>query len=128
MASPISAGNRRLTKAGLHRLPARPHVLIGRDDDLEVSCALILRGDVRLVTVTGPPGVGKTRFAIELASCIASEFDDGAVFVDLAPLRDSALVLDAVAQALGVLDHPDRPPLERLQRHLEDRNMLLLLD
>jgi non-specific serine/threonine protein kinase len=63
-----------------------------------------------------------------LASSVASEFDEGAVFVDLAPVRDPALVLDAVAHALGVLDHPDRPPLQRLQRDLGDRNVLLLLD
>jgi predicted ATPase/DNA-binding CsgD family transcriptional regulator len=128
MPSPISSGNKTSTKVGLHGLPLRPHALIGRDKDLEASCALILRGNVRLVTVTGPPGVGKTRFAIELAAGVASEFDDSAVFVDLAPVRDSALVLDTVAQALGVLDHAKRPPLERLKRHLEHRNILLLLD
>ena len=109
-------------------MPPRSYPLIGRKKDLETSQDLILRGHVRLVTITGPPGVGKTRFAIELASSIASEFDDGAVFVDLAPVHDPGLVLDAVAQALGVLDHPDRPPLQRLRRHLGNRNILLLLD
>jgi len=115
-------------EAPLHGLPLRLYPLIGREKDLETSQVLILRGNVRLVTITGPPGVGKTRFAIELASTIASEFDDGAVFVDLAPLRDPGLVLDAIAQTLGVLDHPDRPRLESLKRHLRDRNILLLLD
>src|SRR3990172_1491668 len=112
----------------LHGLPQRPHSLVGREKDLEMSQSLILRGNVRLVTVTGPPGVGKTRFAIELASRVASEFDDGVVFVDLAPVRDSGLVLDAIAQALGVVDHPVRPALQRLERFLRDRNLLLLLD
>ena len=112
----------------LNGLPARPYSLIGRQKDLEAAQDLVLHGNVRLVTITGPPGVGKTRFAIELASRVASEFDDGAVFVDLAPVRDPALVVDAVARALGVLDHPDRPPLQRLQRHLGGRNILLLLD
>lgn len=112
----------------LHGLPQRPHSLVGREKDLEISQSLLLRGNVRLVTITGPPGVGKTRFAIELASTVASEFDDGLVFVDLAPVRDPALVLDAIARALGVVDHPDRPALQRLQRHLTDRNLLLLLD
>ncbi|MGQ0568313.1 MAG: ATP-binding protein [Armatimonadota bacterium] len=116
-------------KEGLLRgLPMRPHALVGREKDLGRSQALILRGNVRLVTITGPPGVGKTRFAIELASTVAAEFDDGVVFVDLAPVRDADLVLDAIAQALGAVDHPDRPALQRLQRYLGDRNLLLLLD
>ncbi len=115
-------------EGSLHGLPPRPYSLIGRKKDLETSQDLILRGNVRLVTITGPPGVGKTRFAIELTSRVASEFDEGAAFVDLAPLRDPGLVLDAIAQAMGVLDHPDRPPLQRLRRYLGDRNILLLLD
>ena len=116
-------------EAGLpHGLPLRPHPLVGRERDLETSLVLILRSNVRLVTIIGPPGVGKTRFAIELASTVASEFDDGVVFVDLAPVRDPGLVLGAIAQALGVVDHPDQPTLQRLRRHLRDRNLLLLLD
>jgi non-specific serine/threonine protein kinase len=127
--SHISTRSNAQAKAGsLQGLPPRPYSLIGRKKDLETSQDLILRGNVRLVTITGPPGVGKTRFAIELASSVASEFDDGAAFVDLAAVRDPGLVLDAIAQALGVLDHPDRPLLQRLQRHLGDRNILLLLD
>ena len=124
-----SGSSRAHARGGLLRgSPPRPGSLIGRKKDLDTAQDLILRGDVRLVTVAGPPGVGKTRFAIELGSSVASEFDDGAVFVDLAPVRDPGLVLDAIAQALGVPDHPDRPPLQRLQRHLGDRNILLLLD
>lgn len=116
------------TKESLHGLPLRPHVLVGREKDLEKSQALILRGNVRLVTITGPPGVGKTRFAVELASTLTSEFDDGVVFVDLAPVRDAGLVLDAIARALGVVDHPDQPVLARLRSHLKDKNILLFLD
>ncbi|MGH2361987.1 MAG: ATP-binding protein [bacterium] len=124
----ISAGSSAHTKEGLRGLPLRPHLLVGRKKDLEMSQALILRGNVRLVTITGPPGVGKTRFAVELASTVASEFDDGVAFVDLAPVRDAGLVLDTIARALGVVEDPDRPALARLRRHLRDRNLLLLLD
>jgi predicted ATPase/DNA-binding CsgD family transcriptional regulator len=128
-SSNASASSSAQAKEGLqHGLPQRPHSLVGREKDLEMSQSLILRGNVRLVTITGPPGVGKTRFAIELASTIAPEFDDGVVFADLAPVRDPGLVLDAIARGLGVVDHPDRPALQRLQRHLTDRNLLLLLD
>ncbi len=125
----VSASSRAHDKGGLlHGLPPRPNSLIGRRKDLGTAQDLILRGNVRLVTVTGPPGVGKTRFSIELASRVASEFDDGAVFVDLAPVRDPGLVLDAIAQSLGVIDHPDRSPLQRLEIHFGSRNILLLLD
>ncbi|HXF83229.1 MAG TPA: LuxR C-terminal-related transcriptional regulator [bacterium] len=115
-------------RASRRTLARWPHVLIGRHDDLEEVVVLLLRSDVRLVTVTGPPGVGKTRFAIEVASRAAPEFEDGAVFVDLAPLRDRALVLDAVARTLDLPDYPGRPSLERLRRHLAGRNTLLVLD
>lgn len=113
---------------GLYRLPLQPYPLIGRQRDLSVAEALLLRGDVRLFTVVGPPGVGKTRFAVELASRVASRFDQGVVFVDLAPLRDAGLVLDLIARVLGVAEHPGRPLLVQLQRRLREQNLLLILD
>lgn len=115
-------------KEGLPRLPLQPYATIGRQRDLNLAEALLLRGDVRLVTVVGPPGVGKTRFAVELASRVASRFEQGVVFVDLAPLRDAGLVLDLVARVLGVVERPDRPVLVQLQRHLRNQNLLLVLD
>lgn len=118
----------RVKQASLRALAPRPHALVGRHNDLEAAQDLILRGHVRLVTITGAPGVGKTRFAIEVASRVAAEFDDGAVLVDLAPLRDPTLVLDSVARALDLDDYPGRSPLERLRKDLEDRNLLLLFD
>jgi predicted ATPase/DNA-binding CsgD family transcriptional regulator len=112
----------------VHGLPPRPYSLIGRKKDLEAAHDLLLRGTSRLVTIIGPPGVGKTRFAVELAFTVASEFDDGVAFVDLAPVRDPGLVLDSIAQALGVVDHPNRPALQHLEKHLRGRNTLVLLD
>lgn len=109
-------------------LPARPHALIGRHRDLERAHDLLLRGQVRLVTVTGPPGVGKTRFAIEVASRVAPEFEDGVTFVDLAPISDPALVLDAIARTLDLPEYPHWPTLERLRRHLGNRHLLIVLD
>lgn len=115
-------------KGGLRRLPLQPHAMLGRQRDLSVAEALLLRGDVRLFTVVGPPGVGKTRFALELASRVAPRFSEGVVFVDLAPLRDAGLVLDLIARVLGVAEHPDRPLLAQLQRRLREQNLLLILD
>ncbi|MGH2360107.1 MAG: ATP-binding protein, partial [bacterium] len=124
----LASSNAQGKQSSLHGLPQPPYSLIGRKKDLEAVQDLILRGNVRLVTITGPPGVGKTRFAVELASTVGSEFDNGVVFVDLVPVRDPGLVLDVIARALGVVEHPDRPSLARLQRHLRGRNVLLLLD
>jgi predicted ATPase/DNA-binding CsgD family transcriptional regulator len=121
-----SGGSR--VKESLYRLPLQPYAMVGRQRDLNMAEALILRGEVRLVTIVGPPGVGKTRFALELASRVASRFDQGAVFVDLAPLRDAGLVLDLVARVLGGVEHLDRPVLAQLQRHLRNQNLLLILD
>ena len=89
----------------------------------------ILSGEgARLVTVTGPGGVGKTRLAIEVASGLAELFPGGVVFVPLAPLQDAALVPSAIAKELGVSESADQPLLEMLKRHLRSQRALLVLD
>jgi predicted ATPase/DNA-binding SARP family transcriptional activator len=109
-------------------LPAPASSLIGRAAQLAELAALLRRADVRLITLSGPGGSGKTRLAIEAARAAEGAFADGAAFVALAPLRSAALVIPAIMQVLGLPDQGDRPPLARLQHALRDREMLLVLD
>jgi predicted ATPase/class 3 adenylate cyclase len=110
----------------LTSLPAQLSSCIGRDVEL-VELEGLITGS-RLVTLTGPGGVGKTRLAIEVAERVAGEFADGVVFVDLAPLRDPGLVLGAIARRLGV-DERDATPLpDLLAVSLRGKRLLVLLD
>lgn len=102
-----------------------------RVHELNTTLRLLSDGGVRLLTLTGPAGVGKTRLAVEAASRLTadtSRFPDGELFVDLTPIRDPTQVLSTIANALGVLDTSSRPVLERLVAVLEERQQVLVLD
>ncbi|MEU3279902.1 ATP-binding protein [Streptomyces antibioticus] len=107
-------------------LPVETTSFVDRRTELAEARELLTRA--RLVTLTGPGGVGKTRLAGRIAARVARAFPDGVRFVHLSGLHDPALVPHAVADALDLHDHSADPPLEALVRHLRDRRLLLVVD
>jgi len=117
--------------ARLHNLPLPPGPLIGRERELAVVKALLLRNDTRLVTLMGPGGVGKTRLALEVAWALrdaGDAFPDGVWLVQLAPLSDPALVIPSVAQALGLNETGAESITDTLRALLREKSLLVLLD
>ncbi|MDP8959201.1 MAG: tetratricopeptide repeat protein, partial [Actinomycetota bacterium] len=108
-----------------NNLPVQLTSFVGREDELARATALLRT--TRLLTLTGPGGVGKTRLALQAAAEAVEEFPDGTFFVDLAPIHQPELVPAAIAGPLGLTD-AGAPPMDRLRSHLSDRRLLLLLD
>jgi transcriptional regulator with XRE-family HTH domain len=109
-------------------LPAPPTPLIGREAEVAAVRSLVCSEEARLVTLTGPGGVGKTRLALDVAGAVQGTFADGVWWVDLVALTDPALVLPAVARALGLPEAAGLSLAGRLAHALRHRRLLLLLD
>lgn len=109
-------------------LPVLANALIGRSRELKETQALLARDEVRLLTLTGAGGTGKTRFALQIAAEQLEEFANGVFFVSLAPVRDWELVVPTIAQTLGLREQPGETRLETLTEYLSDKQLLLLLD
>jgi predicted ATPase/transcriptional regulator with XRE-family HTH domain len=112
----------------LSGLPVALTLLVGREADVAAVSALLTEPTVRLLTLTGPGGTGKTRLALAVAERLAPDFPDGVTFVPLAALGDPSLVAPAIAQQLGVREAAAQTLGEALTAHLRDKRLLLVLD
>jgi predicted ATPase/class 3 adenylate cyclase len=112
----------------LNNLPVQPTPLVGREREVTEVSNLLRDEGVRLLTLTGPGGTGKTRLALQVAAEILDEFEGGVFFVPLANVADPTLVAPTIAGALDVREAGERPSDETLQNHLRDRQVLLVLD
>src|SRR5215211_7931889 len=109
-------------------LPVPLTPLIGRDQEIEAVAALLTQLTVRLLTLTGPGGTGKTRLALAVAEQVVPAFPDGVVFVSLAPVADPALVAPTIAERLGVRERIEQTLRDALVTHLAGKRLLLILD
>ena len=112
-------------------IPVQRTGFVGREKEVAAAKEMLLRPDVRLVTVTGPGGIGKTRLGVEVASGLAERFPGGVHFVPLSALRDAGLIASVIVQTLGIRETGGQSPLETLQKYLQEPSrgpMLLLLD
>jgi len=111
-----------------HNLPVQPTPLIGRERVSAAVSALLQRADVRLLTLTGPGGTGKTRLGVQVAADLFEDFASGVFFVPLAAIRDPALVVASIARTLGIQEQAGQGLLDSLKEHLQDAQTLLVLD
>jgi predicted ATPase/class 3 adenylate cyclase len=109
-------------------LPEQPSVFVGRDTELKEIGERLKDESIRLLTLTGPGGIGKTRLALRAAADEIDRFEDGVLFVDLSTVRDSASVLATVARAIGLTETRDESLLQDLSERLREQYVLLLLD
>ena len=124
----LSALRRRLVQSASAGLPVAPNRTIGREDDLDAIRVRLRTGSVRLLTLTGPGGVGKTRLAVEAARDAEQGFADGVCFVSLADLQRPDDVPAAIVTALGNIVLPGESPVQALERFLAAKQLLLVVD
>ena len=114
--------------SSISSLPLAPTPLIGREQERSRALACLRSTSGRLLTITGPSGVGKTRLALQLAQDLSADFSDGVAFVALAPVRDAALLPEVLAQTFGLREQVDTPMVEQVRAFLQPKQVLLVLD
>ena len=112
----------------LKGLPATLASLVGREREVEEIADLLSQEGVRLITLSGPGGIGKSRLAVAVAERVAGSFPDGVAFIPLSEVRDPALAAPAIAGALGVHDSGVQPVLDTIAQAIQDKRLLLVLD
>jgi predicted ATPase/Tfp pilus assembly protein PilF len=124
----VVEGSRSLSELVHHNLPAQVTSFIGRDAEIHSVTELLERPQVRLLTLTGPGGTGKSRLSLQVASRFLDHFPDGIVFVPLAEASEPNLVISKIAELLGVREGGSQSLLAGVKGYLRDKQMLLLLD
>jgi predicted ATPase len=109
-------------------LPTPLTPFVGRTDDVAAISQRLIRPELRLLTLVGPAGIGKTRLSIQVAREVADRFSDGVAFVPLAPLTDPTLVVPTIVQILGLRETPNHSAIDSLIDHLREKALLLVLD
>jgi predicted ATPase/class 3 adenylate cyclase len=109
-----------------NNLPQQGNAFIGREREVDEMCALLSKA--RMLTLVGMGGLGKTRLSLQVAAAVMHRYPDGVWFLDLAPVRDPALVLSEAARVLELAKEPDRPLLQTISAHLRNRRVLFILD
>ena len=127
-SSPKTDATFPILESPLNQLPLSLTPLLGREKEVETVTKLLMRFDVRLVTFVGPPGVGKTRLAIQVANEVVGMFAQGAVFLDLAPFREPQEMLAALANTLGIQETSSNSLMSHLIGNLRQKNILLVID
>jgi predicted ATPase len=111
-----------------NNLPAEASQFVGREEQLEALCSLLRRPDVRLLTLTGPGGTGKTRLALQAAAELLRDFSDGVFFIPLAAINDPGLVIPTIAQTLNMKESSGQSLGDSLKGYLRGKHLLLVLD